>query len=671
MRKSLSTSGSLGGPYRAQINQRSGLLQTRYGDALTMNAAFDRVCRMNPDSPSLGTRELLSESDEVQPNGKIFKKAIYGKYKFLTFSELHKKVYDFAAGLSEMGVKRVCIYMETRAEWMIAAHACFQHNIQIVTVYSTLGEKSVAQAMQEADIETVITSSRLMETTMKSVVENCPDLKMLIYASFENPTQKLDISKFSRVQCVSYDEVLQKGEISNIRSNPNEPITKDTICVIMYTSGTTGKPKGVLLSHGNIISCSMAMYERINDFENYFNSEDSWLAYLPLAHILELAAENCVLLNGIRVGYGSTLTISDKSSRIKKGSKGDASELRPTVMPAVPEISERIRKAVMAGVAEMNPFRRVLFNFAYKYKLHHKKRNMPTPLFDKFLFSKTKMLLGGRLRVFISGGAPLDVKTQRFINIALCTDVSAGYGLTETTAGATLQDMFDNRAGNVGVVLDSSLIKLVDWTEGNYSIKDKPYPRGEVHVGGNTVGHGYYKMPEKTKEDFYIDENGIRWFKTGDIGMIDETGNLTLIDRKKDLVKLRHGEYIALGKIEACLKTSELVDNVCVFADQNQLSCVAVAVANQAQVMKISKSLGLECDFRAACGNPKIIQTVFESFVAAAKTGKLHKQEIPSKIFLDIDQWTPDTGLVTDALKLKRKSLNEHYEIIVKDLYSK
>lgn len=105
---------------------------------------------MNPDSPSLGTRELLSESDEVQPNGKIFKKAIYGKYKFLTFSELHKKVYDFAAGLSEMGVKRVCIYMETRAEWMIAAHACFQHNIQIVTVYSTLGEKSVAQAMQEA-----------------------------------------------------------------------------------------------------------------------------------------------------------------------------------------------------------------------------------------------------------------------------------------------------------------------------------------------------------------------------------------------------------------------------------------------------------------------------------------------------------------------------------------
>lgn len=112
-----------------------------------------------------------------------------------------------------------------------------------------------------------------METTMKSVVENCPDLKMLIYASFENPTQKLDISKFSRVQCVSYDEVLQKGEISNIRSNPNEPITKDTICVIMYTSGTTGKPKGVLLSHGNIISCSMAMYERINDFENYFNSE--------------------------------------------------------------------------------------------------------------------------------------------------------------------------------------------------------------------------------------------------------------------------------------------------------------------------------------------------------------------------------------------------------------
>ena len=113
-----------------------------------------------------------------------------------------------------------------------------------------------------------------MDTTMKSVVENCPDLKTLIYAPFENAAQKLDLSNFPKtVKTVSFEEVLRTGEISNIRSNPNEPITRDTICVIMYTSGTTGKPKGVLLSHGNIISCSMAMYERITDFENYFTTD--------------------------------------------------------------------------------------------------------------------------------------------------------------------------------------------------------------------------------------------------------------------------------------------------------------------------------------------------------------------------------------------------------------
>lgn len=668
--KSSPVTGKLSDPWQARINNRKHLLETGFGEAKTMKEAFDRACSLNPNSPSLGTRELLSESDEIQPNGRVFKKAIYGKYQWIPFKQLRQEVYNLASGLSELGVKRVCIYMETRAEWMMVAHACFQHNIEVATVYSTLGEQSVVDALQEAEIEHIITSASLMDTKMAGISAAIPELKLAVYAPFENRSVKLNVAKFPKhLKCVSFSELTDIGKSSTIKTNPNAPITKDTVAIIMYTSGTTGKPKGVLLTHGNIVSCASAMYARISDFENPFsNDHDSWLAYLPLAHILELAAENCVLLNGIKVGYGSTLTISDKSSRIKKGSKGDASELRPTVMAAVPEISERIRKAVMASVSEMNPFRRVLFNFAYKYKLSHKKRNMPTPLLDKYLFSKTKMLLGGRLRVFISGGAPLDVKTQRFINICMCTDVSAGYGLTETTAGATLQDMFDNRAGNVGVVLDSTYVKLVDWKEGNYSINDKPFPRGEVHVGGNTVGQGYYKMPEKTAEDFY-DENGVRWFKTGDIGLLDNTGNLTLIDRKKDLVKLRHGEYVALGKIEACLKTSPLCDNVAVFADQTRLSCVAVAVANQAQITKLAAQNQISGSFEDVCKNSDIVSAVYGSFLEAAKTGKLHKQEIPTKLHLETTQWTPDTGMVTDALKLKRKSLNQRYDSIVRKLY--
>jgi len=671
LKKCLPTNGRVSDPWKSTISGSDQLLETSIGTAMTMKDAFEYVCKTETNNPALGTRELLSEVDEVQPNGKVFKKAIYGKYKFMTYSEMHAQVHNLARGLSDLGIKRLCIYMETRAEWMITAHACFQHNIQIVTVYPTLGEKAVLSAIEEADIDVIVTSSALMGTKIKAVAKDLPDLKTIIYCPFENKMQKLDLSDFpAKTKYVSYEEVLKIGQKSEIKRNPNGEITKDTIAIIMYTSGTTGKPKGVLLSQGNIVSCASAMYNRIASFDNHFcNETDSWLAYLPLAHILELAAENCVLLNGIKIGYGSTLTISDKSSRIKKGSKGDASELKPTVMPAVPEISERIRKAVMSSVDDMNPFSRSLFNFAYKYKLKHKKMNMPTPLLDKFLFSKTKMLLGGKLRVFISGGAPLDVKTQRFINICLCTDVTAGYGLTETTAGATLQDMFDNRVGNVGVVLDSALVKLVDWEEGNYSIHDKPNPRGEVHIGGNTIGHGYYKMPEKSKEDFYV-ENGVRWFKTGDIGMLEKNGNLTLIDRKKDLVKLRHGEYIALGKIEACLKTSTLCDNLCIFADQNQLSCVAVAVANQIQVQKVAKKNNIEDTFENLCKNKVILKAVFDSFLDAARTGKLHKQEIPSKVYLETEPWTPETGLITDAMKLKRKVLNEHYKDVVQSLYN-
>ena len=155
----------------------------------------------------------------------------------------------------------------------------------------------------------------------------------------------------------------------------------------------------------------------------------------------------------------------------------------------------------------------------------------------------------------------------------------------------------------------SALLKLEEWKEGNYSPHDKPRPRGEIIIGGNTVGHGYYKMPEKTKEDFSTDSNGTRWFRTGDIGEMDEFGQLIIIgmfeilfmseyrklssDRKKDLVKLRNGEYIALGNIESCLKTSPLCDNLCIFADQNEISCVAVAVVNAQKIQELAKSLRL------------------------------------------------------------------------------
>jgi len=185
------------------------------------------------------------------------------------------------------------------------------------------------------------------------------------------------------------------------------------------------------------------------------------------------------------------------------------------------------------------------------------------------------------------------------------------------------------------------------------------------------IAQGYYKMEEKTKEDFHVDSRGIRWFKTGDIGQFDEDGSLRLIDRKKDLVKLRHGEYIALGKIEAALKTSALVTNVGVFVDSNEMTCVAIAVGNEIELAAIAKEKQLKGNFSDWANAPEIVDAVKKSLLAASKESGLSKQEIPSAIYIETLQWLPETGLITDAFKIKRKALNEHYASIVAKLYNK
>jgi len=224
--------------------------------------------------------------------------------------------------------------------------------------------------------------------------------------------------------------------------------------------------------------------------------------------------------------------------------------------------------------------------------------------------------------------------------------------------------------GRTGGVIDSGLVKLVAYPEGGYS-PDNEVPTGEVWYGGPGVTHGYYKMPEKTAEEYLVDKNGCRWFKTGDIGQFDPDGALRIIDRKKDLVKLRHGEYIALGKIEAALKMSELVTNVAVFVNSSELTCVAVAVGNEVQLSKIAKKHNFdEKDFSQWANEKVIIDAVYSSFLKIAKSVGLSKQEIPSKIYVESLQWGPETGLVTDAFKLKRNAANEKYANIVKNLYS-
>ncbi len=218
---------------------------------------------------------------------------------------------------------------------------------------------------------------------------------------------------------------------------------------------------------------------------------------------------------------------------------------------------------------------------------------MRTPLLDRLIFKKMRALVGGRIRLLLSGGAPLSPDTHDFVRNALSLPLVQGYGLTESCACGTIMDSDELTTGRGGPPLQGVEIKLVNWEEGNYKVTDKPNPRGEIIVGGGNVATGYYKMPKKTKEDFYKDETGRRWFKTGDIGEIYPDGTLKIIDRKKDLVKLQSGEYVSLGKVESLMKTCSLIENVCVYGDPTKFTCVALVVADRNKLTTLGEKLGL------------------------------------------------------------------------------
>jgi long-chain acyl-CoA synthetase len=344
----------------------------------------------------------------------------------------------------------------------------------------------------------------------------------------------------------------------------------------MYTSGSTGTPKGVMMSHGNLLASVRSFPIRLGNLKK---NKEIWVGYLPLAHVLELAAELGCIMGGIRIGYSTPQTIVDNSTAIKRGKKGDLRVLKPTIMAAVPLILERFSKAVREKISKTNWFKQALFKKAYEYKLAKVRSGRTSYFLDRILFKKiSRAVLGGKVRYIVCGASLLSEEVQEFMQVCLAP-VRQAYALTETCAGGTAQYEFETDTQVCGSVIASAELRLVDWVEGGYRITDKPNPRGEVYLGGDNVTLGYYKMPEKTLEDFCVID-GVRYFATGDIGEMLPNGNLKIIDRKKDLVKLQGGEYISLSRIEVLLKLLPFVENCCVCANPLKTSCVVLICPN-------------------------------------------------------------------------------------------
>uniref|UniRef100_A0A9L0TSB0 long-chain-fatty-acid--CoA ligase n=1 Tax=Equus caballus TaxID=9796 RepID=A0A9L0TSB0_HORSE len=628
--------------YRS-VNSLDGLASVLYPGCDTLDKVFMYAKNKFKDKRLLGTREILNEEDEVQPNGKIFKKVILGHYNWLSYEDVFVRALNFGNGLQMLGQKpktNIAIFCETRAEWMIAAQACFMYNFQLVTLYATLGGPAIVHGLNETEVTNIITSKELLQTKLKGVVSTVPRLRHIITVDGKPPAWA-EFPKGVIVHTMAAVQAL--GAKASVENEPHSKPAPLDIAVIMYTSGSTGLPKGVMISHSNIIAGITGMAERIPEL----GEEDVYIGYLPLAHVLELSAELVCLSHGCRIGYSSPQTLADQ------------------------EIMDRIYKNVMNKVNEMSSFQRNLFILAYNYKMEQIAKGQSTPLCDRFIFRKVRSLLGGNTRLLLCGGAPLSPTTQRFMNICFCCSVGQGYGLTESSGAGTITEVWDYNTGRVGAPLVCCEIKLKNWEEGGYFNTDKPHPRGEILIGGQNVTMGYYKNEAKTKTDFFEDENGQRWLCTGDIGEFDPDGCLKIIDRKKDLVKLQAGEYVSLGKVEAALKNLSLIDNICAYANSYHSYVIGFIVPNQKELTELARKKGLKGTWEELCNSCEMENEVLKVLSEAAISASLEKFEIPVKIRLSPEPWTPETGLVTDAFKLKRKELKTHYQADIERMYGR
>lgn len=654
----------------AMRNVRSEkLVDVPWEGATTMAALFEQSCKKHSQHRFLGTRKLIERSFVSGSDGRKFEKLHLGEFQWETYGQVFERVSNFASGLIQLGHDpdtRIAIFSDTRAEWLIAFEGCFRQNITVVTIYASLGDDALVHSLNETKVSTLICDSKLLKK-VAAVSSSLKTVENVIYFESDNTEALTNIGDW---KISSFLEVEKMGQETPVPVRL--PIKKD-VAIIMYTSGSTGLPKGVMMTHGNIVSTAAAVMTVIPNI----GPNDVYLAYLPLAHIFELAAEVVMLTAGTSIGYGSALTLTDTSNKIKKGTMGDASMLKPTLMASVPAILDRVRDGVVKKVEEKGGLAKKLFNIAFQRRLLAVDGSwlgawgVEKLMWDAIVFKKIRSVLGGDIRFMLCGGAPLAPDTQKFINVCVGAPIGQGYGLTETCAGAAFSEADDNSVGRVGPPLPCAYIKLVSWDEGGYLTSDKPMPRGEVVVGGYSVTAGYFNNEEKTNEAYKVDESGMRWFYTGDIGRFHPDGCLEIIDRKKDIVKLQHGEYISLGKVEAALASSKYVENVMLHADPFHTYCVALVVPARQVLEQWAQSAGISFnDFADLCGKKETVSEVQQSLATAAKDAKLDKFETPAKIKLMPDPWTPESGLVTAALKLKREQLKAKFKDDLQQLYA-
>jgi long-chain acyl-CoA synthetase len=429
-----------------------------------------------------------------------------------------------------------------------------------------------------------------------------------------------------------------------------------TIC---YTSGTTGNPKGVQITHRNVIAAAGGLAKLIPK-HLIFSTKDSHLSFLPLSHMFERVVFHTLSHYGCRIGFyqGDINVLLD-----------DLATLKPTLFPCVPRLLNKLYDGIQSKVSGGSFIARNLFHYGFNRKYSILKRGTVTKntMWDKLIFARIQERIGGKVRMMLTGAAPISSEVLEFMRVSMGCFVVEGYGQTESCAAGFITQMGDHCpmfGSNVGVPFSSIEYKLVDAPQKNYFVTDSPNPRGEICMRGPLIMKGYYKNPEKTRET--IDQDG--WLHTGDVGEILPNRTLRIIDRVNNIFKLSQGEFVAPELIENKIK-SPFVAQLYVHGDPFQPSLVVIAIVD-ASILQFARTLGLkETEPEVLIQNQLLQDQLLKHLQDLGRKNGLKGYEIPKGIHLDTELFTVANGLLTPTFKTKRNVVKEKYSSEIAKIY--